>query len=168
MKWILLFALCMGVGAEFALAQSPSDAVAAQVAASASPTSAPVAAPAAVAPPVPTVAVQAPAAPPEFVQELLTTVSNLPVVGPYVSKILMYLNILGGILTALVVFLLAVSASLKSAFNWAGLDAMVTWIQNFQQSKIMFWITSISNIPVHKTPAAVGAPPVQPAASAQS
>lgn len=124
-----------------------------------------VSAPAPVAPA--TVAVAAPSAPPVWLQEFLSTVSSLPIVGPYLSKAIVWIQALGGILTALVAFLLAVSAGLKAAFNFTGLDSVVSWIESFQQSSIMYWLTSLSNVPVHMTPAGNVTPaPAAPVASA--
>lgn len=148
MKWILCFAMLMMASLSFA-----QDAPTAQP----SPTSPVVAAPAAATPAVaPAPAVSAL---PAWVQELLSTVATLPIVGPYISTALMYLGILGAILTALVTFLNAAATALKGVVNLGGLTNLATWIANFQQSKIMYWMTALSNIPVHVTPAQASAPP---------
>lgn len=152
MKWILVLGMLMATSLTFA--QAPSATLAA---APSSPTSPTVTAPAVVVPAVTSVA--SASAPPEWVQEFLQVVSGLPVVGPWVSKALVYLQALAGLLTALVAFLIAASAALKSALNWAGLDAVVAWVEAFQQSKWMYWLTAFSNVPVHVTPAQASAPP---------
>jgi hypothetical protein len=164
MKWIFAFALL--IMAPLTFAQAPATSAPAASAAPSSPTPTPVAvAPAASAP---AVSVAAPSAPPEWIQELLQTVAGLPIVGPYISKAFTYLEALGACLTALVAFLLAVSAALKGVVNFSGLTALASWIETFQQSKIMYWLTALSNIPVHVTPAQAAAPPSGQAPAAQS
>jgi hypothetical protein len=102
----------------------------------------PIVAPAQV--PVGDVAVAAPAAPPAWFQEVLTNAQSLPVVGPYIAKALVWLGIIAALLTALVAFLLAISASLKGVLNVAGLNNFATEVQAFQDGKIMYWIKYFS------------------------
>lgn len=132
-------------------AQDASSAAQAQVAASAP---APVAqAPVAVLPPpapAAVVSVPAVAAPPAWAADILSVVSGLPVVGPYLSKALLYLGILAAILTALVAAALSILASLKGAFSWAGLDTAASAIQSFQSGQIMYWLTYFSNFNAKK------------------
>ena len=82
MKWIFMF-FALLIMAPLSFAQTPVTA----------PTPAQVSAPAPLA--APTVAVPESAAPPAWATELLQTVSALPVVGPYISKALMYLRAFG-------------------------------------------------------------------------
>lgn len=152
MKWIFAFALLIMAPLTFAQDATP-PAPQASTAGAVAPT-------AAQAPSVSsTVPVSQNSAPPAWVQELLETIAGLPIVGPYVSKALVYLEALGACLTALVVFLLTLSTALKGVVNFAGLTDLVVLLQNFQQSKIMYWLTSFSNIPVNSTPAKAAAPP---------
>lgn len=137
-------------------AQDASSAAQAQVAASAP---APVAqAPVAVLPPpapaiilpAPVVSVPAVAAPPSWATDILAVVSGLPVVGPYLSKALLYLGIIAAILTTLVAAALSILASLKGAFSWAGLDTAASAIQSFQTGQVMYWLTYFSNFNAKK------------------
>lgn len=113
----------------------------------------------ALAPPIATTVITAPAAvavapsaPPSWVVEILATVSGLPVVGPYLSKALLYLGILAAILTTLVGAALSILASLKGAFSWAGFDTAAAAIQSFQSGQIMYWLTYFSNFNAQKPP----------------
>lgn len=116
-----------------------------------------VAQPAAVAPaPAPVVSspevdpVPAPAAPPEWASALLTNVSKLPVIGPYVSKAILWLGILAAILTTLVAAALSILATLKGGLNAAGLDSAVAAVDAFKNGKIMYWLTYFSNFNAQK------------------
>lgn len=146
-------------------AQDVSTAVTAQVAAASTPqVAAPVASAVAVpagqpvvvpagvslAPSQAAVAVPAVSAPPAWATVILTTVANLPVVGPYVSQLLLWLGILAAILTTLVGAVLTILASLKGAFKWAGLDTAVAAITAFQAGPIMYWLTYFSNFNAKK------------------
>ncbi len=134
-------------------AQDAASAVTAQAAA-ASPAPqavAPVAAPAPA--PAAAVVVPEPAAPPAWAADVLVQVSKLPVIGPYVSKALLYLGILAALLTTLVGAALSILATLKAGFNWAGLDSASAAITAFKNGKIIYWLTYFSNFNA-KTPAA--------------
>lgn len=113
-----------------------------------------VVAPAAVslAPSQPAVVVPANTAPPTWATELLSTIAGLPVVGPYVSQILLWLGILAAILTTLVAAALSILASLKGAFKWAGLDSAVAAITAFQAGPVMYYLKYFSNFNAQKSP----------------
>lgn len=142
----LAFAIDLGMTEKIA-AQDTASAVQAQAAAAAQPQAS---APAAVAPAPASAVVQVPepAAPPSWAADLLTTISSLPVVGPYVSKAILYLGILAALLTSLVGFLLSALAALKTGFAWAGLDKAVAAIQAFRNGPIMYWLLYFSNFNV--------------------
>jgi hypothetical protein len=144
MKWILVFLFAFAM--PIALAQAPV----------ASPS------PVAVASPAPAAASVAPQ-PPAWATELLQVVSGLPVVGPFVSKALLYVGILGALMTALVAFLLAASESIQQVTNWSGLSSFAAQVQAFQDGKIMYWLKTFSLFNAKPAP-----PPVAAAAPASS
>lgn len=162
--FILLAAFAVSIAAiETVEAQDASSALVAQVAAASSqpqalapaiaaPAGQAVVAPAAVAlaPSQAVVAVPAVSAPPTWATELLTTIGGLPIVGPYVSKFLLWLGILAAILTTLVAAALSILASLKGVFAWAGLDAASAAVASFQSGPIMYWLTYFSNFNAKK------------------
>lgn len=131
-------------------AQDPSSAVQAQAASAASQpsASAPVVAPTPA--PVAAVVVPEPAAPPQWAADVLVSVAKLPVIGPYVSKALLYLGILAVLLTTLVGAALSILATLKTGFNWAGLDKASAAIEAFKGGKIIYYLTYFSNFNAKK------------------
>jgi hypothetical protein len=100
----------------------------------------------------PQVAVAEPSAPPAWAQEVVVAAEKLPVIGPIVSKILLYLGILGAIATATVGFLLGVLNTLMGVFNLAGLASAATKIAAFRDGKIMYWLKFISMFNAQKKP----------------
>lgn len=92
----------------------------------------------------PTVAVQTPAAPPVWAQDLLATAAGIPVVGPVVTKVLMYVGIVSSILTMLVAFLISALSALMSVFTWAGLTELATALAAFQAGKVMYYLKFFS------------------------
>lgn len=128
-------------------AQDAATQVQAQAAAAAQ---APVSAqPAAVAIPA-AVVVPEPAAPPQWATDVLVAASKLPVIGPIVSKGLMYLGILTAILTTLVGAILSILALLLGVFKSGGLVNAVAVIQAFRDGKIMYWLKYFSNFNAKK------------------
>jgi hypothetical protein len=107
----------------------------------ASPVSAP--APDAVVPGVP--------APPQWVQNLLVTIKNLPLIGPYVSKAIVYLGILSVVLTSLVAFLMGLLKSLSGLFaQFPQLQKLSAALEEFQDGKVMYWLKFFSNFNAQK------------------
>lgn len=105
----------------------------------------PLAAPSTTPTPSPSmVAVSAPAAPPAWAQDLMTDAGSLPVIGPVLNKALMYVGILGSILTMLAAFLLGSLTALEGVFSWSGLMSAATAVANFKNGKIMYWIQFFS------------------------
>lgn len=100
-----------------------------------------IAAPAA---PTPMVAVPEVSAPPSWAQDLMVNAQKLPVIGPIVSKALLWLGIISSILTLIVGFLMAGVQVLMGAFNYAGLTAFVEKLAAFQSGKIMYWLKYLS------------------------
>lgn len=96
------------------------------------------------------VVVPEPAAPPEWATEVLLSASKLPVIGPYVAKFLLYLGILAALITTLVGATLSILATLKTGFNWAGLDKASAAIEAFRNGKIVYWLTYFSNFNAKK------------------
>lgn len=92
----------------------------------------------------PQVAVAAPSAPPQWAQELIVAVEKLPVIGPFVSKALLYLGILGSIVTMAVGFILAVLNTLMGVLNIAGLVDFASKVAAFRDGKIMYWLKFLS------------------------
>lgn len=100
--------------------------------------------------PSPVVSVPAPAAPPQWASDLLMKVAQLPGVGPYLSKAILYLGILAAILTTLAAAALSIIGTLKGGFNLAGLDSASAAVQAFRDGKIMYWLTYFSNFNAKK------------------
>ncbi len=124
----------------FSFAQSPSPS------ASASPAkmvAAPAATPAQILP-AGDVAVAEPAAPPQWAENLLVSVQKLPVIGPIITKIMVWLGIVSAILTSLIAFLLTALSALSGVLNIAGLAQAADKIQLFKNGKIMYWLKYLS------------------------
>ena len=83
-------------------------------------------------------------APPEWATDVLNVVNKLPVVGPIVEKVVMYVGILGSLMTALVAFLLAVSEAIQQVTHSSGLVELAAKIQAFQDGKIMYYLKMLS------------------------
>ena len=96
------------------------------------------------------IAIPEPAAPPSWATDLLTNVAKFPVIGPYLSKALLYLGILAAILTTLVGAALSILATLKSGFDAAGLDKAADAITNFKNGKFMYYLVYFSNFNAKK------------------
>lgn len=94
--------------------------------------------------PVPTVQVAEPAAPPEWAAELIVTAQEIPVVGPILSKALLYLGIVSAILTSLIAFLLTTISALSKVLNTAGLVNFAAKVQAFRDGPIMYWLKYLS------------------------
>lgn len=90
------------------------------------------------------VQVAEPAAPPKWAEDLIMKLQSMPVVGPYVSKIMVYLGILCAILTGLLAFLLTSLTALSGVLNFAGLTDAVKAIEDFKSSKFMYWLKYFS------------------------
>ncbi len=96
------------------------------------------------APPAGTVPVAEPAAPPQWAEAVLVAAQKLPVVGPIVSKIILYLGIFSSILTALVAFLLTILKAISGIANLTGLVSFAEKLQVFRDGKIMYWLKYLS------------------------
>jgi len=95
-------------------------------------------------PPGPAVAVAEPAAPPPWAQELVMAAEKLPVVGPVISKFLLYAGIIGSIMTAVVVCLVGILNTLIGAFNIAKLVQISNALAAFKDGKIMYYLKFFS------------------------
>lgn len=92
----------------------------------------------------PTVAVPQPAAPPAWAQEIMVSAEKLPIVGPVVSKVLLWSGIVAGILTTLVAALLSIVNTLMGVANLSGLNTVATALAKFRDGKIMYWLKFFS------------------------
>jgi hypothetical protein len=92
------------------------------------------------------------AEPPAWFSEFIGIVSSLPVVGPYVSKVIVYAGVAAAVLTSLVTALLAILTALGSAFNLTGLTAFAQKITDFKNGKIMYWLAYLSMYNATKPP----------------
>lgn len=90
------------------------------------------------------VAVAEPAAPPQWAQDLISTAQSLPVVGPVVSKVLLYLGILSSILTLLAGFVLSTISVIARVSNLAGLGVVAARVTEFKSGPIMYWLKFFS------------------------
>lgn len=129
-------------------AQDAASTLAAQVAAGSAPTNVTVQ-PAAVEAPA-AVVVPEPAAPPEWATKILLTASELPIVGPILSKALLYLGIFAALLTSLVGFLLGAIVILQKGFSAAGLAKFAAVLAAFRDGKIMYYLKFLSNFNAKK------------------
>lgn len=91
-----------------------------------------------------TVVVAEPAAPPKWAEDLIMTAQKLPVIGPIVSKALLYAGIVSSILTALIACLLTIFTALSKVLNLAGLMSIAEKVQLFKNGKVMYWLTYLS------------------------
>lgn len=85
---------------------------------------------------------------PDWAINILKNAKSLPVVGPALSQIMMYVGILGGILTSLIAFLLTVLSSVSGIAGLSGAANLVQKIQDFKNSKLFMWLMAFSNIPM--------------------
>jgi hypothetical protein len=87
---------------------------------------------------------------PEWVSSLLTKVEAMPVVGPLVSKVMVYLPIVYAVLTALALFLIGVAKALAPIVASPDLPTAVTWVTAFQNGKFMYWLKYFSFLNAQK------------------
>lgn len=130
---IFIFAVLLAI--ELAFAQSPS------------PPKLIIPAPAAAVLPTvtsPTVQVAESAAPPEWVQKLIVTSQGLPVVGPIVTKVILYGGMLASILTLVAGTLMALLKILSGISSLSGLIAFANKVEAFQNGKVMYWLKYLS------------------------
>lgn len=107
--------------------------------------------------PIETVQVAEPAAPPKWAEQLIVTSQELPVIGPIVTKGLLYLGMVSSILTALIACLLTVLNALSGIASLTGLANFAAKVQIFKNGKVMYWLKYISmfNAKKNATPNAV-------------
>lgn len=90
------------------------------------------------------VAVAEPAAPPAWAQTVIVGAQKLPVIGPIVTKALIYLGIISSILTMLAAFLSSALTILAGALNYAGLLSAVQKIADFKNGRFMYYLKYLS------------------------
>jgi hypothetical protein len=107
--------------------------------------------------PIETVQVAEPAAPPKWAEQLIVTAQELPVIGPIITKALLYLGIVSSILTALIACLLTMLNAISGIASLTGLAKYADKIQMFKNGKIMYWLKYLSmfnakkNVPAQPT-----------------
>lgn len=101
------------------------------------------------------VAVAEPAAPPMWAQDVMVSAEKLPVIGPVVTKAVLYFGILSALLTSFAAFVLSALAILQKAFSFAGLAKAASAIVAFQNSKFMYYLKFLSSFNAQKPVQAV-------------
>lgn len=92
----------------------------------------------------PKVSVSRPAAPPSWAQELIVLVEKIPVVGPILAKIILYLGILSSILTTVVGALLGVLNTTMAVLNFFERPDVASLVARIRDGKIMYWLRFFS------------------------
>lgn len=90
------------------------------------------------------VSVAAPAAPPQWAQDLIVKAQGFPLIGPYVTKVMVWAGILSSILTALVVCLLGILNALMGVLHLSGLAGLAMGVESFKNGKFMYWLSYLS------------------------
>lgn len=90
------------------------------------------------------VSVAEPAAPPAWAEKLIVAVSAVPVVGPILSKAVLYAGIVSSSLTAIIAFLLSVMAALGGVLKISGLAELAAKLEAFKSGKIMYYLKYLS------------------------
>lgn len=104
--------------------------------------------------PVPVVVKDDSVAPPAWMQDLFVTIKSLPGIGPIVVKVLNWLGVISSIMTALVAFLLVAIKALGGISNMTGLTNTAKALQEFQNSKIFYYLKYLSIFNAQVTPPA--------------
>lgn len=108
---------------------------------------------------VTTVPVQVAAAPPVWLQTLVTTAESLPLIGPIVVTVLKYLGIIVSIMTAFCAFLMLALQTIGSIASIASLTTLAAKIQAFQSGQIMYWLKYVSAFNAQKSDDTTPPPP---------
>lgn len=82
--------------------------------------------------------------PPPWLEKTMTTVSSMPVVGPYVVEVLKWLGVISSVLTALVTALLGVLMALQKVLQIAKLADLALKVEAFMSGPIMYWLKFLS------------------------
>lgn len=85
---------------------------------------------------------------PDWAIGILKAAQKFPTIGPVISQIMMYIGILGGILTSAILFLLGVLRSLSGIAWFTNAASLAQKLKNFQNSKFMMWLLAFSNVPM--------------------
>ncbi len=93
---------------------------------------------------IPKVQVAEPAAPPKWAEDVIVQAEKLPVVGPIVSKVLLYSGILSAILTSLIAFLLTSLYAVSKISQLAGANDLAAKVEEFKNGKVMYWLKYLS------------------------
>ena len=82
--------------------------------------------------------------PPSWLAQLIVSLKEFPVVGPYAVTVLQWLGVLVSILTGLLAFLLMALKSLSTVLNFASLFSLAEKIKALENSKVMYWLKYFS------------------------
>jgi hypothetical protein len=105
------------------------------------------------------VQVAEPAAPPTWAQEVMVTAQKLPLVGPILTKAVLYLGILSSLLTSFVAFVLGALKLVSTVSNLAGIAGFADKVVAFQNGKFMYWLKFFSMFNAKKSSADATAKP---------
>ncbi len=83
-------------------------------------------------------------APPVWAQDLMVTAGKLPIIGPVVSKVMLYLGIVSSILTLFCGFLISAIGIVSQSLKYAGLENAVATLGAFQNGKFMYYLKFFS------------------------
>lgn len=88
--------------------------------------------------------------PPSWLQEVILLIKSLPLVGPYVVKILEWLGVASVILTTATGAIITILKALAASLKLAKLDALAAKVKEFEKSKVIFWLKYFSNFNAQK------------------
>jgi hypothetical protein len=100
--------------------------------------------------PAGSVVIAEPAAPPAWAEKLIVSLSAVPVVGPILSKALLYAGIVSSSLTAIIAFLLSSIAALGGVLKISGLAEFAAKLEAFKNGKIMYYLKYLSMFNANK------------------
>lgn len=83
-------------------------------------------------------------APPEWLQNAIAYIYDVPVVGPYVVIVGKWFGVLITIVTAFTGFLMISVRALMGVLNLAGLVAFAAKLDAFKDGKVIYWLKYVS------------------------
>lgn len=83
-------------------------------------------------------------APPEWLVNMLQSLHDLPIVGPFMAKAVQWLGVIVTIITSFVGFVWVSIRALSTVLNVAGLLAFADKLKAFEQGKIMYYLKYFS------------------------
>lgn len=82
--------------------------------------------------------------PPEWLDNVMSVVFKIPVVGPYLLKIMQFLGLIASVLTVIVTLSLGGLQSLAVILKWVKLSDLAVKILAFQNSPVFYWLKFFS------------------------